>query len=222
MQTFAEIALIKNVKECIESSLNDKPLMLNLGAGKSMVVENELQDKNFKCVADRIDIDDCKVNHPLAGKAHIGSIESMPQLKKDTYSAIYANFVFEHISDINNAASEIFRILTTSGRLIVSLPNPAAPEFLLNKIVPLCFRRIIVGRRAWKTYYAYDNITNFQKIFEKAGLKTIKTYYYPAVYSYLNEYPIVNKTAELYDQFLLKHKAQKFMGHACIVFEKQI
>ena len=85
--------------------------VLNLGAGMSTVVEDELLARgvdNFIC--DRVDVSDCAVEHPKAGRVYRCSVEEMPEVASGLYRAVFSVFVLEHVLDIEKACREINRV----------------------------------------------------------------------------------------------------------------
>jgi len=170
MQTPAEKHLIKKVAQILKESNNlEKSQILNIGAGVSSILESNILSfigNNFVC--DRMDVNDCSVKHPSVGKCFIASVESMPEIKSNQYNLVFANYVLEHVSDIDKTVAEIHRVLKPSGYFIISLPNPAAPEFILSKYTPTKFHKIIRGGiDTFETHYAYKNIQKFYLTFEK-------------------------------------------------------
>jgi len=224
MQTQAEKKLINRLSALIKrahSNGNTSPRLLNIGAGDSLVVESALARQAKTCVIDRIDIEDCRASHRLTGKAYTSSVESMPMLKTGTYTIAYANFVFEHVVNLKKTADEIHRILRPGGHVVVTIPNPSAPEFLLGRYIPLQFRRILRKKQAWATYYSYKNIMDFCSLFTGIGFICRATDCYPALFSYLNRYRLLGPLSQLYDQSLISLNARPLMGHACIQMQKK-
>ena len=65
--------------------------------------------------------------------------EELP-FEGDMFDAVVASSVFEYLSDIENALKECRRILKSTGKLIISVPNPAHPLRKLERLIrPLAF-----------------------------------------------------------------------------------
>lgn len=230
MQTEAEKYLIKILQNILFAwkHLPQKIKMINLGAAKSTVVETALlsgkkaQEANFIC--DRVDIEDCQVNEPYVDKSFISALEDLSSIQSNYYDLAFANFVLEHVVKPEKAAQAMTRILKSGGELVLSLSNPLAPEFLLAKLTPTSFHQFFRKEdhdEAYPVKYAYKNIKNFIKIMEQSGWVLIDKKYFPATYSYLYRFPIVNQLSRLYDWILIKTRGTLLMGHVVLQFKKR-
>ena len=223
MQTPAEKYLVEQLIRFIKREKGDSivPLhILNIGAGRSLSIENQLTNAGCKYTCDRVDIADCTVVHPSVDKCWRCSVESMSPVMSNKYSAAFANYVLEHILNVNKASREIYRVLKTCGILIASIPNPAAPEFLLSKLTPLWFHKMIKGKEVWETYYAYNSIKELIKIFELAGFHTIEIRYYTFLEFYLAKLPLLGMFGKMYAKIISSLKIKSLMGNVCAIFEK--
>ncbi len=79
----------------------------------------------------------------------------MHPVKSNKYDAAFSNYVLEHVQNLNKAASEVYRVLKPGGIYVTSVPNPAAPEFLLSKLTPMWFHELIRREKAWHTHYSF-------------------------------------------------------------------
>lgn len=204
----------------VRSSNNTPPRILNIGAGRSLSIENQLTDAGCDYICDRVDIDDCEVVHPCVEKCWRCSVESMSPVSSNRYIAAFANYVLEHVPNLNKASLEIYRVLKPSGIFAASIPNPSAPEYFLAKYTPLWFHKMIRRRETWKTYYAYKNIRDLINIFESAGFRTIMTEYYSIIQAYLGRFPFLNLLAKSYDKIVSVSRIKRLMGNVCVIFEK--
>ncbi|MBC2696499.1 MAG: class I SAM-dependent methyltransferase [Desulfobacteraceae bacterium] len=161
-------------------------------------------------------MEDCSVAHPTIEKCCLCS----DVVESKRYVAAFANYVLEHVQLLDKAAVEIYRVLMTSGRFIAFIPNPPAPEFMLVKHTPLWFRRMVTGRNAWHTYYAYKNIAVLTKIFESTGFCLVEKRYWPVVGDYLYKIPFLGILGKSYDKMISIMEAETFMGQVCLIFEK--
>lgn len=225
MQTKAEKCLINQIKKILaDQAGRGKLRLLNVGAGTSLVIEKSVADKKYDFVCDRVDVADCRADHPLVGRCFQAGVESMEPVESGAYDLAFANYVLEHVGELDRAAKEIFRVLKPGGYFVLSLPNPSAPEFRLSRRTPLWFHQMVKGegegKEAFETHYAYKDINYLIKLFENTGLKTVEKKYFPAVYGYLYKFPIINWLARAYD-WLVKALGIKFlMGDVCLTFKK--
>ncbi|MFZ2193476.1 MAG: class I SAM-dependent methyltransferase [Candidatus Moraniibacteriota bacterium] len=225
MQTPAEKYLIKKVSEILkENNSQYDSKILNIGAGKSVVLEDSiLKIVGNKFVCDRMDIADCYGKHPNADRCFIVSVESMPEIKSSQYDLAFANYVLEHVASLDRAVAEIYRILKPGGYFITSLPNTSAPEFILSKYTPIKFHQFIKGKgegsHAHETQYAYKNIKEFVLIFEKY-FSTVEIKYWSNTLGYLYRFPVINIISKIYDKAVNYLNIKMLMGNVCVVFKK--
>ncbi len=222
MQTEAEKYLIKIVRKILTKS-NQALKIINLGAAKSTVVENELLQEKKDFICDRADIEDCNVNEDYVERTYICPLEDLSLIDTAKYDLAFANFVLEHVSDPDKAAKEMARILKPSGEIVISLSNPKAPEFRLAKATPTWFHQLFrkAGHDdAYPVKYAYKNINNFILSMALVGFEIKEKKYFPATYSYLHRYPVINLLSRAYDKIVVKGNWKNLMGHTVLHFRK--
>jgi SAM-dependent methyltransferase len=222
MQTAAEKYLIGLLKSILKF-LPGQAKIVNLGAAKSTVVEDSLYQEGIDFICDRTDIQPCDVSKQYAGQSFICPLENLSPLNSDEYDCVFANFVLEHIIDPDAAVAEIARILKPGGKLVISLSNPQAPEFRIARITPTFFHQLFREANhdpAYPVRYAYGNVENLIKLFEKYKLSLKEDRRFPAVYSYLYHFPALNYLGLLYDKILERLNWRAAMGHSVLFFEK--
>ncbi len=227
MQTPAEQCLIQKAIESLPRSGGKKlSTVLNIGAGRSTVIEQAIAKEVPNFICDRVDVELHRVRHPNIRNEYVASVESMPDVPSDAYDVAFANYVLEHVPKIDDAAREIHRTLKGGGRFIASIPNPGAPEFWISRITPKSFHQIIKGKgkgkEAFETFYAYKNIRGLNRIFERAGFDIVNVKRFSFVRGYLYRFPILNTLSRMYDGILNALRIKPMMGHACVVYEKCI
>jgi len=221
MQTPATKHLIRKVTLFLhERRGSDRLKLLNIGAGRSLSIENQLMSNGFSFVCDRVDAENWPVAGEPFGQCYQCQVESMRPVESTAYDLAFANYLLEHIQNLPKAASEIYRILKPRGIFVAAIPNPTAPEFLLAKLTPLWFHKLIRGTRVWETYYAYQDLPSLSHIFERAGFDTVEISYWPCTLCYLERFVVLNRLAALYDKVVDKMKLKRFMGNVCITFRK--
>ncbi len=221
MQTEAEKYLIKIIKKILILSKR-KQRIINLGAAKSVVIEEAILKSGYKFICDRCDIENCQVNKPYIKNSYICSLENMIPIADNKYDLAFANFVMEHVVDSEKTAKEINRIVKPGGNLVISLSNPCAPEFKLAKITPTWFHQLFRQKKhdnAYPVNYVYKNINNFINIMEKNGWILQEKKYFPAIYSYLHNFFIINIIGLLYDKVLLFLNIKSWLGHVVLHFQ---
>jgi SAM-dependent methyltransferase len=225
MQSYVEKYLIDKLACDLKSyqlDTSEIPEVLNIGAGESTVIEKHLFDRGVKFICDRVDVELVKVQGFSIRNCYHCSIESMPEIRSETYRAAYSNFVLEHVEKLDKAASEIERILKPGGIFIANVPNPTAIETVLARITPLRVHKLIRGGHAWETHFSYKNIEELRDIFQTSGLKVKDIVYRSSMISYMRRFIILNFFARVYDDLLNSIYYPRFMNHVCLIFEKRI
>lgn len=225
MQTLAEKELINKIAQAVRRSGEARPRILDVGAGRSLVVEEELRRRGLGFTADRVDVEDCHVRGPDVGTCWTASAEDMPQVPSGAYRAAFANFVLEHVPHVGKAAKEISRVLAPGGTFVASLANPTAPEYVISRHTPTWFHQLIKGkgegRHAYETHYAYRDLDELVRIFGDWGLELEEATYIPYTYGYLYRFPVARWIGRTYDALVGMSKIRSLMGHACLTWRKR-
>lgn len=225
MQTLAEKELINEIAKELRRPAEGRPLILDVGASRSLVVENELRKRKLDFVADRVDVEDCRVEGPNVGRCFVTSVEDMPHVPSETYAAAFANFVLEHVPRVDKAAKEIARVLKPGGVFVASVANPTAPEFFISRHTPLWFHQLVRGQgeghQAFDVRYAYADLDELTAIFGRYGFDLESATYVPFTYGYLYRFPVINLLSRAYDAAVGWSRIKGLMGHACLVWRKK-
>ena len=222
MQNEAEKYLIALLKKILKL-MPEKPKIIDLGAAQSIVIEEELDQEGIDFVCDRSDIQPTSISKKYVGQSFICPLENLSPISSNNYDCVFANFVLEHISDPAAAAAEMARILKPGGKMILSLSNPQAPEFRLAHLTPTSFHQLWRETNhdpAYPVKYSYGSIKKLIKLLENNGLKLQEDRRFPAIYSYLYHFPVLNFFGLLYDRLLIKLKWRQLMGHCVLFLEK--
>lgn len=223
MQTKGEAALVDELKQEIRSlyARGESPVILNLGAGDSISIEDQLQSAGFDVICDRVDVEDPTVDHPMAGDALVSPTHAMLDIPTGRYPIVFANYVFEHIFHLEESIEELRRVLKPDGLLVLSVPNPSAPEFLLSARTPLWFHALVRGKRAWEPEYAFRTPRELMQVFERHGFSTISVRQFAHTYSYARRFPGLRGLSKQYDKFVDRRGWTRLMGDACLVFRRK-
>jgi len=221
MQTYAEKYMVDSIANILKTENFNNEKVLNIGAGSSISIEDQIDKMGVSFLSDRLDVENCDVKHRFIDKSYIESIEDAKSLDSNKYKLAFSNYVFEHVKDIDSAVSEVSRILKNDGYFLMTVPNPNAPEFIFSRITPLWFHRAIRGGSGWKTYYSYKNIKNLIKLFENNNFDVIEVKYFPAVLTYFYRFPILKQLAIVYEWLLKTFRLNKLMGNVCLIFKKK-
>lgn len=227
MQTPAERALIDYTERIIKHYLdsNITPVIINLGAGKSTVIESFLQDRGLRFISDRLDVEDCTTEASYIRHCFQASLSNMKMLESNEYQLAFSNYVLEHVSDLPASVKEINRILKPGGSYVVSTPNPTAPEFLFSRFTPHAVHQWIRGskeeHRAFETVYAYRSIPELIATFEQNGFRLKDSAYFPATFTYLYRFPVLRTLSTWYDTVIKSIGFKWLLGNVCLVFVKE-
>jgi SAM-dependent methyltransferase len=222
MQTPAELHLVQKLVSFLSSRAtgSTEPRILNAGAGQSVSIEQQLTRAGCRYVCDRIDVEDCAVDFPSAGECWQCSTEDMAPLESGRYVAVFANYVMEHVEDIERASREVHRVLAPGGLFVATLPNTRAPEFLVAKHTPLWFHKLVRREHAWETKYAYQSVGELLEVFLWSGFRLEEESRWSFVEGYLGKYPIVGWLGRLYDRTISAWRRRAWMGDVCIALRK--
>ncbi len=221
MQSPAEKHLVGQLSTFLKEQKGDSPaLILNVGAGRSLSIEKQLSQLGCQYISDRVDIEDCGVVSPVVGTCWVCSVEDMRPIGSGRYQAAFANFVLEHVQDLQKASREISRVLGPSGIFTASVPNTVAPEFVVARLTPLWFHKVARRTDAWETSYSYRGIPELIEVFEGSGFITQEVRYWPGLEGYLRQYPAIGILGQIYDRIVSASKIRNLMGQVCIVLKK--
>ncbi|MBI4556238.1 MAG: class I SAM-dependent methyltransferase [Candidatus Hydrogenedentes bacterium] len=210
--------LIELVRE--KNRLGETPRVLNIGAGRHLFNETQLCAEECQFLCDRIDVDDCALSHPSIGHCWQCSAEAMTPVPSENYDLAFANYVLEHVPDLPQAAREIHRVLKPGGVLVVSVPNTAAPEFIVARWTPLWLHKRLRGGESWEKQYSYRNIREFTAMFAEAGLQPVEVRHFPIMAWYASRVPLLGPLGRAYDAAIKRMRATRLMGNVFIMFEK--
>jgi SAM-dependent methyltransferase len=220
-QTPAERHLIQTLAKVLDAaSPSPAPRILNIGAGKSSLIEQELAASGCRFVADRADVDNCAATFPSAGECFRCSVEDMTPVKSGHYVAAFANYVLEHVADLDRGVREIHRVLAPDGVFVASLPNPLAPEFVVSRLTPLWVHRMVRGAHAWETEYDYRSIPDLLDVFQRHGFQVQEVTYWPFLAQYLHRHAALTWAGRTYDRIIAALRARRWMGNVCVSFRK--
>ncbi len=220
MNTPAQRRLLDAVAEFMGSCRCGSIRLLNIGAGKSIVLEKSLAERGCSFVCDRLDIDDCTADHPNVGNCFQCSAERMEPLVSENYDAVFSNYVLEHIEDLDSAISEVRRILKPGGIGVFTIPNPRAPEFSIARRTPLWFHRMVRGGSGWHTHYAYPSVKALADQFARGGFEVKDIKFYPCVEQYVERFRALRWAGVLYDTIVRVTGCSGLMGNVCFVVRK--
>lgn len=222
MQTPAEKCLIQNLSNFLHKREDEKltPAILNIGAGRSVSIEEQLARLGCTYICDRVDVVDCSVVFPMVRRSWVCSVEAMKPVGTGSYCAAFANYVLEHVRNLDKASREIARVLTAGGIFIATVPNPKAPEFIVAKLAPFRMRKAIIGGEPCPTEYSYKGIPELIETFVANGFTLREARQWAFTESYLWKWTGLHSLSKLYDRIVAASKIASLKGNVCLTFEK--
>ena len=197
-------------------------LLINLGAGSAAVLENQLAEVvgDQFCV-DRVDVDLRRVEHPRVGRQWEESIVRMPGVPDRHYDIAFANWVLEHVDDVRSAIREVARILRPGGLVVVTRPNPRAPEFRFAALAPEGIHKAFKPD-GFETHYAYGSVSRIRDYLEGSGMRIERYLCAPVVGAYLSRLPWwVSWLGRAYDHLVVRLAVVPLCGAVVLVARKR-
>ena len=220
MQTPAELRLIETLNELLAPHDGALPALLSVGAGTSVLIEDTLVARGARFVSDRLDLVDAHVDRPYVRNVFCCPAQAMAPVAPTSYDAAFSNYLLEHVTDVERAAAEIYRVLRPGGVYVASVPNPTALEFRLARWTPLWFHKLVRGHVVGEKYYSYRSIAGLVKLFETAGFRARDVWHFSSTEDYLQRFPVARSLARAYDRALMSAHLRSLMGNVCLVFQK--
>jgi SAM-dependent methyltransferase len=151
-------------KPIIEEIIRSKPIQnaLDAGCGRGLYTRILLECAENVTALDYSE--DCinamrrRLGHLENLNLHLGSADNLPFANEQFDTVIHCE-VLEHINDDRKVLSEINRVLTLNGRLIISVPVPPAP---------------IVDKEHVREGYTFEQITS---LLENSGFEVLNHQY---------------------------------------------
>jgi hypothetical protein len=104
VQSHAERVLVAKLCSFMQSGDAREYHLLTIGAGTTPILEGIMASHGCRLVCDRLDVDDCKVDHPNVGRCVVTPAESMAGFECSSYDGAFSNYVLEHVTSILNGA----------------------------------------------------------------------------------------------------------------------
>lgn len=148
-----------------------------------------------------IDLDKGEVGRAIESKSYkktlCANVTKLP-FKDKSFKTVISNCVLEHIQNIDEALSEIHRVLKPKGRLMITVPSEyynsdsyfrgLLEKWGLHKLGEIYINRL---NKTFKHYHIDDSVT-WKKRLKKAGLKMEKA-----------DYAIPVKTFHVYERWMM-------------------
>lgn len=148
-------------------------------------------------------------------KCKVANVYDLP-FKDKSFSTVFSNSVVEHIPDLEQAVSEMSRVLKRGGRFIITVPTPYLTAYLMGvdffKNIGLDFMADKYGKFFNRMFVHYNllNHREWRKVLVKHKLKMTKHYYYHT--------PAMVKTHEFLAYLAVPYGITKYFFKHWVVF----
>lgn len=225
MQSLAEKRLVERVC-AVARTVTGTPILLNMGAGRTDILEQLVLERIPEARFDRLDIQDCQLDRPYIRSCYTADAATMSELPSGEYDLAFSNYVFEHVQQPKAAVSELFRVLKPGGAVVLTIPNPTSPETHLARLTSHRTHRMVKTRMAgaesedvYPTHFAFGSVKDLLTICRQAGFSLDDPQYCPGLASYLSR-SLLHRLALSYDRCLEKRHWNSLMSHVLISLTK--
>ena len=196
------------------------PVLLNLGAGSNTAIETRLDRAGARFFIDRVDLELTVVHQANVRNQWAGNIEDLSAIANDSYDLAFANYVLEHVEHVRSAVAEMARVVRPGALIVLTLPNPGAPEFRVSARSPRWFQRVFKPR-GFETRYAYRSVPELVNYLHTAGMRLEMVQYSPVVGPYLSLISrLAGRLGSLYDSAVVRLRARCLCGAVFVVARK--
>lgn len=219
----AEHGLVRTVDREIKrmNRMDVVPLVLNLGAGASTLLETTLARGGSRFIVDRVDIELTLVRHTHVRKQMAASLEDLSEIADDSYDLAFANYVMEHVHDVQSAVREMTRVVRPGSLLVLSMSNPRALEFRIARRSPRWLHRAFQPQ-GFDTVYAYRSVSGFVESLTANGMRLETCEYNPVAGTYLKRLSrLLGLVGAAYDSAAVRLQARGLCGGVLLAARKK-
>lgn len=166
--------------ELIQKHLSKDKHVLELGPGPKNPSSAFLCD-NFASL-DGLDVDEEARQNPSLRHVHIYTGGEWP-IADNSYDAVVANYVLEHVEKPEKVAAEAFRVLRPGGLFIFRTPNLWHYVSMVSTFTPHWFHRLAANRLRnrgseshdpWPTHYRMNRCRTVRSFLRNAGFDEVE------------------------------------------------
>lgn len=212
----------------VNSLIDDSSVILDVGCGRGAYNEDPVPfRKNLRILKGKvtkvigIDVDENAKDNPFLDDFRLIQNGSWP-IESDSINLIVCDNVLEHIANVDQFFSEIYRVLKNNGYLCLKTPNRWSYIAIAATIIPNKYHSKVVsivqdGRKeedVFPTLYRCNSIRKLKNIMKKNCLESI-VYGYEAEPSYLSFSKVAYFSGVMHQKF-----APEFIKPAIFAFGK--
>ncbi len=166
--------------ELVRKHLSQDKQVLELGPGPQNRTSAFLSS-NFASV-DGLDVDEEAKKNPHLRNVHIYDGGDWP-IKDDSYDAVVADFVLEHLENPAKTVTEAFRVLRPGGMFILRTPNLWHYVSMVSFLSPHWFHNLVANRLRkippgahdpYPTYYRMNRCRTVRSLMRRAGFNEVE------------------------------------------------
>lgn len=160
--------------------------ILDVGCGDGFVAKVTWMNRKGKIdVGIDLSEDEIKIakKRNIYKKCLVGNVYNLP-FKNESFQTVFSNSVVEHIPDLNQALSEMSRVLKKNGQFVITVPTPYLTKYLFGYQFFAAYKLYGLAKLygkffnfMFKHYNLYTH-KQWEKILKKHSLKLRSHYYY--------------------------------------------
>jgi ubiquinone/menaquinone biosynthesis C-methylase UbiE len=122
-----------------------------------------------------------------------------------------AHYLLEHVADHRRTLGEMARVLRPGGLLVLTFPNPSAPEAVMTRATPLGFHRAFkwivqgtkdVEKHVFPTVFSFRTVRNVETTLRENGCGAVRTGYLSETYYRFRRWLVPGYLALVYSRAL--------------------
>jgi SAM-dependent methyltransferase len=168
--------------QLIQKHLTSDKHVLELGPGP----KNNTSAFLGKCFAslDGLDVDEEAKQNPDLRQVYIYGGGDWP-IAADSYDAVVADYVLEHLEKPKDIVAEAFRVLRPGGFFFFRTPNLWHYISMVSNFTPHWFHRMVANRlrrrsseshEPWPTYYRMNRCGTIRRLMSHAGFEEVELF----------------------------------------------
>jgi ubiquinone/menaquinone biosynthesis C-methylase UbiE len=222
--------VIKEIVRFIEARKGPVPRILEMGCGIQSVLGRNLRNDSRAIILHGLDVDEYALANKEVDKVFIANAEKLP-FEDNSYDVVFSLFMLEHIHDYQSALTEMARIVSPGGMVILIFPNPASPEAVVTRMTPYkvheLFRRSIqkqkdAEKHTFPTTFSFRSCSNVKKQLMAKGDMTAAVYYFAETAYRFRFWRTLGNLARLYTKILSVLGMDSLMSTAVVIGSKKL
>ncbi|MBQ9389291.1 MAG: class I SAM-dependent methyltransferase [Synergistaceae bacterium] len=220
----------KHYREQVNNNLSDNMTALDIGGGKRCLFAPESRKfKGIKIIALDVSPEELEYNNDADEKIvfDLTSGERVP-IDDESVDMITSSSVLEHLKNLENAVTEVSRILKKGGKFISVFPSKFALFAIINQLLPNWLARKIlftinpaaIGFGGFKAYYNRCYYPALKNLLAKHGFKNINFMFDYNQSGYFSFFVPFGLISLIWDCLMYVLHVKPFCAYICFTAEK--